>query len=123
MNMRLEVVTLPVADVERAKTFYINKLQFNVDHDSQVSDSVRLVQLTPLGSACSIQIGTGIPELDGVQPGSVKRLHLVVDDIQKVHKILVERGVQVSEIETFRGRIQLATFSDPDGNSWVLQEM
>ena len=122
-TMKLELVPVPVFDVERAKAFYIEKVGFNLDHDVQPSSTMRVVQLTPPGSACSIVIGTGMGDLTERQPGSVKGLHLVVSDIRDVRAILAGRGVEVSEVEEYPGGIKYAYFSDPDGNSWVLQEL
>ncbi len=119
-EMRLEVVPVPVSDVERAKAFYIEKVGFNLDHDVQPSDTMRVIQLTPPGSACSIVIGTGMGE---TKPGSIKGLHLVVKDIRQVREILAGRGVEVSEVEEYPGGIKFVYFSDPDGNSWALQEI
>src|SRR5258706_11991450 len=95
MQMKLELVAVPVSDVDRAKTFYTEKVGFNADHDHRVSDEVRFVQLTPPGSACSIAIGTGLTESD---PGSLKGLQLVVSDIHAAREELIERGVQVGEV-------------------------
>lgn len=123
MDMKLELVPIPVSDVDRAKTFYVEKVGFNLDHDVQVSDAMRVVQLTPPGSACSIVIGTGMPEISGMQPGMVKALHLVVADINKAREALAGRSVEVGEVDEYPGGIKYVYFSDPDGNSWVLQEM
>ncbi len=121
--MKLELVPLPVADVDRAKSFYMDQVGFHLDHDVQPSDTMRVVQLTPPGSACSIVIGTGLGELSEMKTGSVKGLHLVVDDINAVRDLLAGRGVAVGEIVEYPGGIKFVYFSDPDGNSWVLQEM
>jgi catechol 2,3-dioxygenase-like lactoylglutathione lyase family enzyme len=121
MDLRLEVVALPVADVDRAIGFYAGKLGFAIDHDSWPRDGVRLVQLTPPGSACSIHIGTGLA-IQGVTPGSAKGMHLVVRRLDEVVAALAGAGVEVSEIEEFRGRVKQAYFSDPDGNEWTLQQ-
>ena len=123
MDMKLELVPVPVADVDRAKVFYVEKVGFNVDHDTQVSDTMRVVQLTPPGSACSIVIGTGMPEIAKMQPGSVKALHLVVADVRKAGEVLAGRGIEVSEVEEYERGVKYVYFSDPDGNSWALQEM
>jgi predicted enzyme related to lactoylglutathione lyase len=123
MDMKLELVPIPVSDVDRAKIFYVKKVGFNLDHDVQVSDAMRVVQLTPPGSACLIVIGTGMPEISEMQPGTVKALHLVVADINKAREALAGRGVEVSEVDEYPGGIKYVYFSDPDGNSWVLQEM
>ncbi len=117
MDWKLELVPVPVSDVDRAKTFYIEQAGFNADHDHVVSDELRFVQLTPPGSACSITIGTGIVN---TQPGSVQGLQLVVSDINAARAELVERGVDVSEIQTFPWG-SFVFFSDPDGNGWSVQ--
>jgi catechol 2,3-dioxygenase-like lactoylglutathione lyase family enzyme len=117
MDWKLELVAVPVSDVDRAKSFYTEKAGFNADHDYVVSEDLRFVQLTPPGSACSIAIGQGI--VDSV-PGSVKGLQLVVDDIEAAHDELRDRGVEVSDIQDFPwGRFVF--FSDPDGNGWAVQ--
>jgi catechol 2,3-dioxygenase-like lactoylglutathione lyase family enzyme len=120
-DMKLELVPLPVADVERAKTFYAEKLGFNVDHDVQTSETMRVVQLTPPGSACSIVIGTGLGNADQ-PPGSVKGLHLVVANVKQMRETLAARGVAVSEVADMGG-ILYVFFGDPDGNTWALQEI
>jgi catechol 2,3-dioxygenase-like lactoylglutathione lyase family enzyme len=117
MDWKLELVPVPVSDVDRAKAFYTEKAGFNADHDHVVSDELRFVQLTPPGSACSITIGTGIVD---TQPGSVQGLQLVVPDIDAARAELVERGVEVSEIQTFPWG-SFVFFSDPDGNGWSVQ--
>jgi catechol 2,3-dioxygenase-like lactoylglutathione lyase family enzyme len=123
-DFRLEVVQVPVADVDRAKEFYV-QAGFNADHDTQVSDTVRVVQLTPRGSACSIVIGIG---LNGMAPGSIEGLQLVTSDMDAARGELIERGVDVSEVvelgrEGSDTKFKHAHFKDPDGNSWVLQEL
>lgn len=123
MDYRLEVVQVPVADVDRARAFYAEQAGFHLDRDHQVSDEVRVVQLTPPGSACSIVIGTGLSDM---QPGSVQGLQLVVADMDAAHEELAGRGVDVSEIQVL-GRpglpgFRFAFFRDPDGNGWALQE-
>src|SRR5437868_8852420 len=123
MDMQLELVPVPVSDVDRAKAFYVDKVGFNVDVDVQPGNGMRVVQLTPPGSACSIVIGTGMPEIDKMQPGSVKGLHLVVADARKAGELLSSRGIKVSEVEEHPQGIKYVHFSDPDGNSWALQEM
>ena len=124
MDLRLEVVQVPVADVDRAKAFYADNVGFHVDHDAQVSDEVRVVQLTPPGSACSIVIGTG---LTGMEPGSVEGLQLTVTDMDAARGELVERGLDVSEVKVLgrpgRPGFKHAWFHDPDGNGWTLQEL
>lgn len=121
--MKLELVPIPVADVDRAKAFYEEQLGFHVDHDTQVSDTTRVVQLTPPGSACSIVIGTGMAEIAEMQPGTVKALHLVVADICAARDALTQRGVNVSDVDEHAQGVKYVYFRDPDGNSWLLQEM
>ncbi len=122
-DMKLELVPLPVSDIERAKAFYVEKVGFNLDHDVQPGGGMRIVQLTPPGSACSILIGTGMGEISEVKPGSLKGLHLVVKDLASVRELLLGRGVEVSEIQDFPQGIRAAYFGDPDGNTWELQEI
>ncbi len=119
MQMKLELVPVPVSDVDRAKTFYTERIGFNADHDHQVTDELRFVQLTPPGSACSIAIGTGLTEMP---PGSIKGLQMVVADIQEAREDLVQRGAEVSEIEVHPWG-SFIFFSDPDGNTWALQQL
>jgi len=123
MDMKLELVPLPVSDVDRAKAFYVERVGFTVDHDVTPSGAMRVVQLTPPGSACSIVIGTGMGDLSDRPPGSVKGLHLVVADIHKARETLAGRGVGVGAVDEYPGGIKYVYFSDPDGNSWVLQEI
>ena len=122
MDMKLELVPIPVADVDRAKAFYAEQLGFVVDVDVRPANGVRVVQLTPPGSACSIGFGTGLPVYDA-PPGSVRGLHLVVDDIEQARAELVGRGVEVGAVEDVGGGVRYAAFTDPDGNSLTLQEM
>lgn len=119
MDMKLELVPVPVTDVDRAKAFYTEKIGFNADHDYQVDEHLRFVQLTPPGSACSIAIGTGLTEM---APGSVKGLQMVVKDVRAVRDELLARGTEISEIQEFPWGT-FAFFSDPDGNTWALQEI
>lgn len=119
MEMKLELVPVPVSDVDRAKAFYVEKVGFHADHDVRPGNGMRFVQLTPPGSACSIVIGTG---LEVSEPGSVKGLHLVVADIQKAREALAGRGVEVGEVDDLGG-VKYVNFRDPDGNSWLLQEI
>ena len=119
MQMKLELVPVPVSDVDRAKAFYTEKIGFNADHDHRVSPELRFVQLTPPGSACSIAIGTGLTEMT---PGSIKGLQMVVADIQEARDELVRRGAEVSEIEVHPWG-SFVFFSDPDGNTWALQQL
>jgi catechol 2,3-dioxygenase-like lactoylglutathione lyase family enzyme len=119
MDWKLELVTVPVSDVDRAKEFYVDRIGFNADHDHQVSDELRFVQLTPPGSACSIAFGTGITDM---LPGSVKGLQLVVPDADAARTELLERGVEVGEVQDFPwGRFVF--FEDPDGNGWSVQQI
>jgi predicted enzyme related to lactoylglutathione lyase len=119
MDWKLELVAVPVSDVDRAKSFYVDKVGFNADHDHRVSDDIRFVQLTPPGSACSIALGTG---LVNTPPGSAQGLQLVVSDIEAAHAELVERGVEVSEVQKFDWG-SFVFFSDPDGNGWAVQQI
>ncbi len=119
MEWKLELVPIPVSDVDRAKSFYADKVGFNIDHDVRATDEMRVVQLTPPGSACSIAIGTGIVD---TSPGSVRGLHLVVPDINAARAELADRGVDVGQVQDLGG-ILYVTFSDPDGNGWALQQM
>jgi len=119
MNFRLELVQVPVSDVDRAKDFYVGKAGFNADHDHRVSDEIRFVQLTPPGSACSIALGTG---LSGMKPGSVQGLQLVVEDIAAARDALAAGGVEVSEVQDFDWG-SFVFFSDPDGNGWSVQQI
>jgi catechol 2,3-dioxygenase-like lactoylglutathione lyase family enzyme len=124
MDYRLEVVVVPVSDVDRAKAFYTEQLGFAVDHDTQISDERRVVQLTPPGSSCSIVIGTGLAEME---PGSIKGLQLVVTDIDVACAELGGRGVDLGEIQKLgrpgRPGFRFVFFSDPDGNAWAVQEI
>jgi catechol 2,3-dioxygenase-like lactoylglutathione lyase family enzyme len=117
--MRLELIAVPVSDVDRAKDFYVEKAGFTLDHDHKISDELRFVQLTPPGSACSISIGNGITE---ATPGSYEGLQVVVDDADDAHAELSARGVDVSEVQEFPwGRFVF--FADPDGNRWAVQQI
>ncbi|HEU0003503.1 MAG TPA: VOC family protein [Ktedonobacteraceae bacterium] len=122
MDMKLELVPVPVTDVDRAKAFYVEKVGFHADLDVQPGNGARVVQLTPPGSACSIVIGTGLGEISEMRPGTVKGLHLVVADINKVREELLGRGVAVGEVDDLGG-VLYVRFNDPDGNSWLLQEI
>ena len=121
MDMKLELIPFPVADVDRAKAFYVDQVGFQLDHDVQPTSTMRIVQLTPPGSACSIVIGTGIG--GGMQPGAIQGVHLVVHDIEQTRDLLASRGVAVSAVEDMGGGVKYVYFSDPDGNSWALQEL
>ena len=122
VDMKLELVPIPVTDVDRAKAFYADRLGFTADVDVRPADGVRVVQLTPPGSACSISFGTGLPVYEA-PPGSIRGLHLVVADIDAARAELVGRGVEVGEVTDVGGGVRYAGFADPDGNGWTLQEM
>ncbi len=119
-EMKLENVPVPVSDVDRAKAFY-EQVGFRLDVDTRPTDTMRVVHFTPPGSACSIVFGTGMGEITDMKPGSVKGLHLVVDDINKAREALLKRGIAVGEI-TNVSSVKYAGFNDPDGNLWLLQE-
>ena len=119
MDWKLELITVPVSDVDRAKAFYVDRVGFNADHDHQVDENLRFVQLTPPGSACSIAIGTGLTD---AAPGSVKGLQIVVDDADAAHAHLRERGVEVGDVQDLPwGRFVF--FQDADGNAWAVQQI
>jgi catechol 2,3-dioxygenase-like lactoylglutathione lyase family enzyme len=119
VDWKLELVAVPVSDVDRAKAFYVDKVGFAADHDHRVSDDLRFVQLTPPGSACSIALGTGVVD---TPPGSVQGLQLVVADVEQAHRELAGRGVEVSEVQRLPWG-GFVFFSDPDGNGWAVQEL
>lgn len=119
MDMKLELVPVPVADVDRAKAFYTEKIGFSADHDHQVNERLRFVQLTPPGSACSIAIGTGLTEM---APGSIEGLQMVVADVRVLRDELAVRGVEISAVEDLPWG-SFAFFADPDGNTWALQQL
>jgi catechol 2,3-dioxygenase-like lactoylglutathione lyase family enzyme len=119
MNWKLELVFVPVTDVDRAKAFYVDQVGFHADHDQQVNDTLRFVQLTPPGSACSIAIGTGITPME---PGSQKGLQVVVEDAQAAREQLVAKGVEATEVDV-QPWGSFVFFNDPDGNAWALQEL
>jgi catechol 2,3-dioxygenase-like lactoylglutathione lyase family enzyme len=121
--MKLELVPLPVSDVDRSKAFYAEKLGFGQDVDVQPAPGVRIVQLTPPGSACSIVLTSGLTGMGDTTPGTVRGLHLVVDGLEAVRDELIGRGVDVGDIDDVGGGVRYAAISDPDGNSFVLQEM
>lgn len=123
MDMKLELVPVPVTDVDRSKAFYSEQLGFVVDVDAQLTEEMRIVQLTPPGSGCSILIGTGLEQISDMAPGSLKGLHLVVNDIKEARQELLGRGVEIGEIVEVGGGVSYAWFTDPDGNSLTLQEM
>ncbi|GAA0994175.1 VOC family protein [Subtercola frigoramans] len=120
MEMRLELIPLPSTDVDRSKAFYTDRVGFVLDHDVEPGNGMRVVQLTPPGSSCSIAIGVGF-----VDPSAapVHGLHLVVDDVELARQTLVAQGVDVSEVSDMGGGVRYAYFSDPDGNSWALQQI
>ena len=119
-DMRLELVPLPVSDVDRAKAFY-EQVGFGGLHDIQVSEAMRVVQLTPPGSSCAIVFGTGMGPITEMVPGSVKGLHLVVKDMATTRAALTERGIELSDVDDMGG-VLYSYFSDPDGNMWAIQE-
>ena len=119
MDWKIELIGIPVSDVERAKAFYTEQVGFVLDHDHQVSDDLRFIQLTPPGSACSITIGVGVID---TPPGSVQGVQIVVSDIQAAHDELVSRGVEVSDVQHFDWG-DFVFFSDPDGNGWAVQQI
>ena len=121
MHLKLQLIPVPVADIDRAKAFYVEQAGFVLNHDVRPSATVRVVQLTPPGSACSIVLGTGLPGMT-MLAGSLRGLHLVVADINQARTELAVRGVAVGEVLDLGG-IQYAGFADPDGNTWVLQEI
>lgn len=123
MDLKLELVQVPVSDVDRAVAFYTDQLGFVLDVDVRPMTGMRVVQLTPPGSACSILMGTGMGESSSMRPGSQKALHLVVADIAAARQELVDRGVDVAEVMDVGGGVRYAWFADPDGNSLALQEM
>ena len=122
MDMKFELVPVPVTDVDKAKAFYADQVGFHLDVDVRPAEGVRVVQLTPPGSGCSIGLGTGLSAYEAA-PGSVRGLHLVVDGIERARAELIDRGVDVGEIQDVGGGVRYAGFSDPDGNGWTLQEM
>lgn len=119
MDWKLELVAIPVSDVDRAKEFYVEKAGFVADHDHRVSDEIRFVQLTPPGSACSIALGNGVTD---APPGSVKGMQMVVSDIEAAHAQLAGRGVEVSDVQVFPWG-SFVFFEDPDGNRWAVQQL
>jgi predicted enzyme related to lactoylglutathione lyase len=123
MQMKLELVPLPVTDVDRAKAFYVDQVGFGVDVDVTPTEGLRICQLTPPGSACSVLLSTGVQWVQSMAPGSVHGIHLVVDDIQAARSQLVERGVDVGSVDDVGGGVLYASFHDPDGNLLLLQEM
>ncbi len=123
MDMKLQLVPIPASDIDRSKAFYVDRIGFHLDHDVEPGNGMRVVQLTPPGSGCSILLGRGMGEISDMQPGILKGLHLVVDDVAALRDTLIGRGVAVGDVVEFPGGIKYAGFSDPDGNSWLLQEV
>jgi catechol 2,3-dioxygenase-like lactoylglutathione lyase family enzyme len=119
MDWKIELVAIPVTDVDRAKAFYVDQVGFHPDHDHQVSETLRFVQLTPPGSACSIVMGTGITEMP---PGSQRGVQVVVADVESARRDLIARGVAASDVDV-QPWGSFVTFSDPDGNTWSLQQL
>ena len=119
MDWKIELVAIPVTDVERAKAFYVEQVGFNADHDYQVREDLRFVQLTPPGSACSIVLGTGVTQMP---PGSQQGVQVVVEDVEAARRELIDRGVQASDVDV-QPWGSFVTFSDPDGNTWALQQL
>ena len=119
MDWKIELVAIPVTDVDRAKDFYVRQVGFHADHDHQVSDTMRFVQLTPPGSACSVVLGTGVTDMP---PGSQRGVQVVVADVESARRELIGRGVQASDIDV-QPWGSFVTFSDPDGNTWALQQV
>jgi predicted enzyme related to lactoylglutathione lyase len=119
MDMKLELVPVPVTDVDRAKAFYVDRVGFVADHDHRVHEGLRFVQLTPPGSACSVVLGTGITEME---PGSQRGLQMVVSDVEAARRQLLDRGVATSDVDV-QPWGSFVTFSDPDGNTWSLQQL
>jgi predicted enzyme related to lactoylglutathione lyase len=122
MEMKLELVPIPVTDIDRAKAFYVEQIGFHADHDVQPGNGLRVVQLTPPGSACSIVLTSGMGEISDMPPGCIKGLHLVVADIAAARDALASRGVAVGEIMDLGG-VLYVHFGDPDGNTWALQQL
>lgn len=119
MDWKIELVNVPVTDVDRAKSFYVDQVGFHADHDYQVTETLRFVQLTPPGSACSISIGSGLTD---AEPGSVRGLQMVVSDVAAAREHLLEHGVAASDVAVYPWG-SFVTFRDPDGNEWALQQM
>jgi catechol 2,3-dioxygenase-like lactoylglutathione lyase family enzyme len=119
MDWKIELVAVPVSDVDRAKAFYVDQVGFNADHDHRVTDTLRFVQLTPPGSACSIVIGEGTTEM---APGSQRGLQVVVSDVHTARRQLLDRGVDASDVDV-QPWGSFVTFADPDGNTWALQQL
>jgi len=122
VEMRLELVPIPVSDIDEAVVFYVENLGFRYDHDVSPADGVRIVQLTPPGSQCSVVFTKGLP-VEAAEPGSIRGIHLVVDDIDALRRTLVDRGVLIDDVVDHGGGVRMAGLADPDGNTWVLQEL
>lgn len=122
MDMKLELVTVPVTDIDKAEAFYVDQVGFNADHDHRVSDTLRFVQLTPPGSACSIVLGAQGSDMTDMAPGSQRGLQMVVADAKSARDELVGRGVECSEVDEMPWG-KFVFFADPDGNAWALQEL
>lgn len=123
MDMKLELVPVPVSDIDRSKAFYTERLGFALDVDVQPAEGVRIVQLTPSGSACSLVLSTGLEQLAEMAPGTIKGLHLVVNDLAQSRAELLERGVDIGPVVDVGGGVSYAWFADPDGNTLTLQQM
>jgi predicted enzyme related to lactoylglutathione lyase len=123
VKMKLELVPVPVTDIDRAKDFYAHAVGFTIDLDVTPADGVRIVQLTPPDSACSIVLSRGLPMLDAMKPGTIQGVHLVVPDIEEARTELIGRGVDVGPIDDVGGGVRYAEFVDPDGNMFTFQEM
>jgi catechol 2,3-dioxygenase-like lactoylglutathione lyase family enzyme len=123
VEFKLELVPVPVADVDRAKAFYADTLGFVVDHDHRAGGGRRIVQLTPPGSACSIMLSTGVPEVSELVPGASRGLHLVVADIDAARALLASRGIELTDVEDVGDGVQISSFADPDGNTMILQQV
>lgn len=121
MDMKLELVPIPVADIDRAIAFYVDQFGFTLDHDTRPNDTIRIVQLTPSGSACSIVLSAGLPGME-MPVGSQRGIHLVVGDAAKARELLASRGVAVSDVDDMGG-VKYVHVSDPDGNTWTFQEI
>jgi catechol 2,3-dioxygenase-like lactoylglutathione lyase family enzyme len=119
VDWKLELVSIPVTDVDRAKDFYVNQVGFIADHDYQVNDALRFVQLTPPGSACSVVLGTGITDMT---PGSQRGVQVVVEDVEAARRHLIANGISASDVDV-QPWGSFVTFSDPDGNTWALQQI
>lgn len=123
MDMKLELVPISVTDIDRAKSFYVEQMGFIEDVDVRPADGMRVVQVTPAGSACSIGFGSGLPAYVAAAPGSTKALHVVVNDIEQARRELMDRGVPVGAVEDVGGGVKYAGIEDPDGNTLTLQQM